>query len=157
MKIGINLIILYSLYFYVLIYSHFHGTLFVWSDSLALRTENWSRLLNSWCWMCLKSLLLILHYSSLCCMDPLLSCSLCPSLSCSLCLSAIGHKSKVTTCCHMIVCIMQWQLIIIYQLDFIQVFIQSVTKQRMFVTLDGEYKIFWLNLSERLGRPLRLE
>ena len=45
----------------------------------------------------------------------------------------------------------------IYQLDFIQAFIQSETKRRIFVTLDKEYKIFCPELYEHLGRPLRLK
>ena len=45
---------------------------------------------------------------------------------------------------------------IIYQLDFIQAFIQSPTKKRMFVILDKEYKQFCSKLVQHLGRPLRL-
>ena len=45
----------------------------------------------------------------------------------------------------------------IYQLDFIQAFIQSEVKRRIFVTLDKEYKQFCPDLSEHLGRPLRLK
>ena len=45
----------------------------------------------------------------------------------------------------------------IYQLDFIQAFIQSETKRRIFVILDREYKMFCPELSEHLGRPLRLK
>ena len=45
---------------------------------------------------------------------------------------------------------------IIYQLDFIQAFIQSETTRRIFVPLDKEYKMFCPELSNHLGRPLRL-
>ena len=45
----------------------------------------------------------------------------------------------------------------IYQLDFIQAFIQSEVERRIFVTLDKEYKLFCPDLSEHLGRPLRLK
>ena len=44
----------------------------------------------------------------------------------------------------------------IYQLDFIQAFIQSDTTKRMFVTLDKDYKIFCPELTAHFGRPLRL-
>ena len=44
----------------------------------------------------------------------------------------------------------------IFQLDFIQVFIQSETKKRMFVILDKEYEEFGPQLATHLGRPLRL-
>gem|GEM_PF-2876143 len=46
---------------------------------------------------------------------------------------------------------------IIYQLDFIQAFIQSPTNKRIFVILDKEYETFCPQLSEHLGRPLRLK
>ena len=45
----------------------------------------------------------------------------------------------------------------IYQLDFIQAFIQSDTRKRIFVTLDEEYEIFCPKLANHLGRPLRLK
>ena len=45
---------------------------------------------------------------------------------------------------------------IIYQLDFIQSFIQSITKKRMFVILDREYEQFCPKLSQHFNRPLRL-
>ena len=45
----------------------------------------------------------------------------------------------------------------VYQLDFIQVFIQSEAKKRMFIILDKEYKTFCPKLSEHFGRPLRLK
>ena len=45
----------------------------------------------------------------------------------------------------------------IYQLDFIQALIQTDTQRRIFVTLDREYKTFSPQLSEHLGRPLRLK
>ena len=44
----------------------------------------------------------------------------------------------------------------IYQLDFIQAFIQSNTKKRIFVLLDQEYEAFCPKLREHFGRPLRL-
>ena len=43
----------------------------------------------------------------------------------------------------------------IYQLDFIQAFIQSPTKKRMFVLLDKEYESFCPKLAKHFGRPLR--
>ena len=46
---------------------------------------------------------------------------------------------------------------IIYQLDFIQAFIQSPTKKRIFVILDKEYETFCPQLAEHFGRPLRLK
>jgi len=46
---------------------------------------------------------------------------------------------------------------VIFQLDFIQAFIQSEAKKRMFVLLDKEYEQFCPNLSKHLGRPLRLK
>ena len=46
---------------------------------------------------------------------------------------------------------------IIYQLDFIQAFIQSETKRRMFVILDKEYEQFCPKLEGHCGRPLRLK
>ena len=46
---------------------------------------------------------------------------------------------------------------IVYQLDFIQAFIQSETKKRMFVLLDKEYESFCPNLAGHLGRPLLLK
>ena len=45
----------------------------------------------------------------------------------------------------------------IYQLDFIQAFIQSEAKKRMFVILDREYEHFCPKLAEHLGRPLKLK
>ena len=45
----------------------------------------------------------------------------------------------------------------VYQLDFIQAFIQSETKKRIFVILDKEYEIFCPQLKEHFGRPLRLK
>ena len=46
---------------------------------------------------------------------------------------------------------------IIYQLDFIQAFIQSPTKKRIVVILDKEYEMFCPQLAEHFGRPLRLK
>ena len=46
---------------------------------------------------------------------------------------------------------------IIHQLDFIQAFIQSDTKKRIFVLLDQEYETFCPRLKEHFGRPLRLK
>ena len=46
---------------------------------------------------------------------------------------------------------------IIYQLDFIQAFIQSPTKKRIFVILNKEYEMFCPQLAEHFGRPLRLK
>ena len=43
---------------------------------------------------------------------------------------------------------------IIYQLDFIQAFIQSEMKKRMFLILDKEYEQFCLNQKGNFGRPL---
>ena len=37
---------------------------------------------------------------------------------------------------------------IIHQLDFVQAFIQSPTKKRIFIILDKEYKIFCPQLAE---------
>ena len=45
----------------------------------------------------------------------------------------------------------------IYQLDFIQAFIQSEAKKRMFVILDREYEHFCPKLAEHFGRPLKLK
>ena len=45
----------------------------------------------------------------------------------------------------------------IYQLDFIQAFIQSETKKRIFVILDKEFEMFCPQLKEHFGRPLRLK
>ena len=45
----------------------------------------------------------------------------------------------------------------IYQLDFIQAFIQSEAKRRMFVILDKEYEQFCPKLAGHFGRPLRLK
>ena len=45
----------------------------------------------------------------------------------------------------------------IFQLDFIQAFIQSDAKKRMFVLLDKEYEQFCPNLKKHLGRPLKLK
>ena len=45
---------------------------------------------------------------------------------------------------------------IIHQLDFIQAFIQSNTKKRIFVLLDQEYKTFCPKSKEHFGRRLRL-
>ncbi len=45
----------------------------------------------------------------------------------------------------------------IYQLDFIQAFIQSEMKKRMFVILDKEYEQFCPNQKGNFGRPLRLK
>ena len=44
-----------------------------------------------------------------------------------------------------------------YQLDFIQGFIQSEAKTRMFAILDKEYEQFCPKLVGRFGRPLRLK
>ena len=41
----------------------------------------------------------------------------------------------------------------IFQLDFIQAFIQSETKKRIFVTLDKEFETFCPQLKEHFGRP----
>ena len=46
---------------------------------------------------------------------------------------------------------------IVYQLDFIQAFIQSETKKRMFVLLDKEYENFCPKLAGHLGIPLPLK
>ena len=46
---------------------------------------------------------------------------------------------------------------IMYQLDFIQAFIQSNTNKRIFVILDQEYETFYPRLKEYFGRPLRLK
>ena len=45
----------------------------------------------------------------------------------------------------------------VYQLDFIQVFIQSETKKRMFLILDKNYENFCPKLAGHLGRPLLLQ
>ena len=45
----------------------------------------------------------------------------------------------------------------VYQLDFIQVFIQSETKKRMFLILDKNYENFCPKLAGHLGRPLLLK
>ena len=45
----------------------------------------------------------------------------------------------------------------IYQLDFIQAFIQSDTKRRIFVILDKVYATFCPKLKDNIGRPLRLK
>ena len=45
----------------------------------------------------------------------------------------------------------------VYQLDFIQAFIQSDAKKRMFIILDKEYETFCPKLSEHFGRPLKLK
>ena len=45
----------------------------------------------------------------------------------------------------------------IYQMDFIQAFIQSEAKRRIFVILDKEYKEFCPELAEHFGRPLKLK
>ena len=45
----------------------------------------------------------------------------------------------------------------IYQLDFIQAFIQSEARKRIFVILDKEYKTFCPSLTNHLGRPLKLK
>ena len=44
----------------------------------------------------------------------------------------------------------------IFQLDFIQAFIQSDMKKRMFVILYKEYEQFYHILKKHFGRPLRL-
>ena len=44
----------------------------------------------------------------------------------------------------------------IFQLDFIQAFIQSDLKNRMFVILDKEYEQFCPIFKKHFGRPLRL-
>ena len=44
----------------------------------------------------------------------------------------------------------------VYQLDFIQAFIQSEAKKRMFIILDKEYDHFCPKLAEHFGRPLKL-
>jgi len=44
----------------------------------------------------------------------------------------------------------------IYQLNFIQVYIQIKTEQRMFVILDKEYKVFCPKIVAHFGRPLRV-
>ena len=43
----------------------------------------------------------------------------------------------------------------IFQLDFMQAFIQSDMKKRMFVILDKEYEQFCPVLKKHFGRPLR--
>ena len=45
----------------------------------------------------------------------------------------------------------------IYQLDFIQAFIQTKTTRRIFVILDKQYEKFCPKLAQHLGRPLRLK
>ena len=45
---------------------------------------------------------------------------------------------------------------IVYQLDFIQAFVQSETKKRMFVLLDEEYENVCPNFAGHFGRPLSL-
>ena len=45
----------------------------------------------------------------------------------------------------------------IYQMDFIQAFIQSPTKKRIFIILDKEYETFCPQLAQHLGRLLRLK
>ena len=45
----------------------------------------------------------------------------------------------------------------VYQLEFIQAFIQSDAKKRMFILLDKEYETFYPKLSEYFGRPLKLK
>ena len=45
----------------------------------------------------------------------------------------------------------------IYQLDFIQAFIQSDVQKRIFVILDKEYEKFCPKLAKHLGRPLKLK
>ena len=45
----------------------------------------------------------------------------------------------------------------IHQLDFIQAFIQSDVKKRMFVLLDKEYEPFCPKLAKHFDRPLRLK
>ena len=45
----------------------------------------------------------------------------------------------------------------IFQLDFIQAFIQSKIKKRIFVTLDKELETFCPQVKEHFGRPLRLK
>ena len=44
-----------------------------------------------------------------------------------------------------------------YQIDFIQTFIQSDMKKRIFVILDKEYDQFCPILKKHFGRPLRLK
>ena len=44
----------------------------------------------------------------------------------------------------------------VYHLDFIQTFIQSKAKRRMFVILDKEYGHFCPKLAGHFGRPLKL-
>ena len=43
------------------------------------------------------------------------------------------------------------------QLDFIQAFIQSSKKKRIFIILDKEYETFCPQLSKHFGRSLRLK
>ena len=46
----------------------------------------------------------------------------------------------------------------IYQLDFfIQAFIQSLTKKRIFIILGKEFEMFCPQIAEHFGRPLRLK
>ena len=45
----------------------------------------------------------------------------------------------------------------IYQLDFIQAFIQSEATKRMFIILDKEYENFCPKLAKYFGRPLKLK
>ena len=46
---------------------------------------------------------------------------------------------------------------VVYQLDFIQVFIQAETKKRMFVLLDKEYESLCPKPAKHPGRPLLLK
>ena len=46
---------------------------------------------------------------------------------------------------------------VVYHFDFIQAFIQSETKERIFVLLDNEYENFCPKLAGHFGRPLLLK
>ena len=46
---------------------------------------------------------------------------------------------------------------LIYQLDFIQAFIQSEATKRMFIILHREYEHFCPKLPRHFGRPLKLK
>ena len=46
---------------------------------------------------------------------------------------------------------------VIHQLDFVQAFIQSPTKERIFIILDKEYEMFCPQLAEHFDTHLRLK
>ena len=51
----------------------------------------------------------------------------------------------------------RWNRVYVYQLDFIQAFIQSEAKTRMFLIFDKEYGYFCPKLAGYFGRPLKLK